>query len=348
MSVNINQYRELLKMSYEVKRPVYVSSAPGCGKSAAVHQAAEELAKDHDCKFGLIELRGSSASPAELADIKYVNNSEVLDAPQGWFVTNEKIVKGLAPKRGIIFLDELPDSMKSVQSVLQRLFLDRKLGSLTLADDWMVAAAGNRTKDKAATTGNISRALLNRCISVTLDPDPDILFDYGLKSGWDHRALAFLRFRPSCINDCLEVHRRDNQSFCSPRSLHIASDVLKAKIKLPEALMHETIVGILGDGVGNEFNGFLRIMNDLPDLDKILKDPKNYPVPTKIDVAWATIGALSNRVNKKNMQAIMQYFVRLSTELSVVAIKDLAKIERDIFTTPEFVKWSSSNIKFAV
>jgi len=60
------------------------------------------------------------------------------------------------------------------------------------------------------------------------------------------------------------------------------------------------------------------------------------------------IGALSNRVNKKNMQAIMQYFVRLSTELSVVAIKDLAKIERDIFTTPEFVKWSSSNIKFAV
>ena len=345
--MNILQYKQALKHGYEIKRPVCALSTPGLGKSSAALQHCQELSKELDSPVGLIEIRGASSNPAELATVKYVSGDMVKDADQDWVPTNQKVKDGLVPKHGYIFCDELTASPGMVQSTLQRLFLDRKLGNLDIADGWMVTAAGNRAKDKSASK-DLSRAFANRCIMVTVDPDPDVFFDWGLKNSIDHRVLAFVRFRPSCVNDGLEIKRLENIAFCSPRSLHMASDSLKAKTKLPEALQHEVMTGILGDGVGNEFNGFLRIMNDLPDLDKILKDPKNYPVPTKIDVAWATIGALSNRVNKKNMQAIMQYFVRLSTELSVVAIKDLAKIERDIFTTPEFVKWSSSNIKFAV
>ena len=345
--MNILQFKEVLKHGYEINRPVCALSSPGLGKSSAVLQVCEELAKDFDTSFGMIEIRGASSNPAELATVKYVSDNAVKDADQDWVPSEEKVEKGLAPKRGFIFCDEITAAPGMVQSTLQRLFLDRRLGNLKLADGWAVTAAGNRAKDKSA-SGSLSRAFQNRCIMATVDPDPDIFFDWGLKNGIDYRVLSYVRFRPSCVNDGLEPHRGENQQFCSPRSLHMASDSLKAKTKLSEALQQEIFTGILGDGVGNEFNGFLRIMNDLPDLDKILKDPKNYPVPTKIDVVFAVIGALSNRVNKKNMQAIMQYFVRLSTELSVVAIKDLAKIERDIFTTPEFVKWSSSNIKFAV
>ncbi len=306
------------------------------------------MGKEYGSPFGIIEVRGASSSPAELAQIKYVSDGVVLEAEQDWVPTNEKIARNLCPERGIIFCDELPASLPAVQSTLQRLFLDRKLGNLTLAEGWYVVAAGNRAKDKSA-SGNLSRAFQNRCMMITVVPDPDVFFDWGLEYGIDHRVLSFVRWRPECVNDGLEVHKGENQAFCSPRSLHIASDVLAESGGYPETLISELMTGTLGDGRGSEFNGFLRVMNDLPDLDQILKNPEEYPVPTKVDVAWATIGALSNRVeDKKNLVPVMKYFVRLPTELSVVAVKDLAKREKAVYHTEQFIKWADNNINFAV
>lgn len=342
--MNINDYKTILKHSYEIKRPVYCHSAPGCGKSSAVQQVAEELSIDYDVPFGVIEVRGASSSPAELADIKYVSKDTVCEASQKWLPTNDKANWGDCPARGVIFCDELTDSMKSVQSTLQRLFLDRKLGSLTLADGWMVTSAGNRVKDKAATSGQVSRALLNRCISVSVEPDVEEFYTHGLNIGIDYRILAFVRFRPNAIMDCLTTHKGDNQAFCSPRSLHITSDSLKAKHSLPEALRMEAITGILGDGVGSEVNGFLRVMDDLPDLADLLNNPKTYGISHKIDVLWATIGALVARVNKQNLTAIMQYFIRLPPEMATVAIMDLTKVHKGAYNTPEFAEFAVNNV----
>lgn len=345
--MNIVQAKTVIRAGYKTGRPVCLLSSPGIGKSFATLQCVEELAEEYDEPFGMIEIRGASSSPAELAAIKYVDAGQVLEAEQAWFPTKEKVKAGECKPRGIIFCDEFGAGMPAVQSTLQRLFLDRKLGGLTLAPGWFVCAASNRAKDKAA-SGNISRAFINRCISVTVNPDPDVFFDWGLENGIDHRILAFVRFQPDCVNDGLEIHRSENQAFCSPRSLHIASDLLKQEKMFGEALMQETLQGTLGDGVGSTFAGFMRIMNDLPDLDEILKDPSRYPIPEKMDVAWATIGALTNRAKPATVGAIMKYFVRLSTELSVVAIKDLAKKEKSVFTTKEFRVWSADNIKFAI
>ncbi len=345
--MNIKQAKNALKLGYEIKRPVLFLSSPGIGKSQAVMQCCTELGSTYDCDFGMIEIRAASSSPAELATVKYIDAGTVLDAEQGWVPTDEKVEAGLCPGRGIIFCDELPDGMMTVQSTLQRLFLDRKLGGLTLAKDWYVAAAGNRAKDKAA-SGRLSRALINRCMTVTVNPDPDVLYDWGVDNGLDYRVLAYLRFKPDCINDGLEVTKKENMAFCSPRSLEIASDVMKSTMKLDRAIEMELITGILGDGRGSEFNGFIDIMDDLPNIDDLLRDPENYPVPEKINVAWATIGAVINRVTRNNVSDVMKFFIRMGTELSVIAVQDLAKREKAVFKTKEFKSWSSDTIRFAV
>jgi len=345
--MNIKQAKDALKLGYGIDRPVLFLSSPGIGKSQAVMQCATELGGDFDCSFGMIEIRGASSSPSELATVKYIDAGTVLDAEQGWVPTDERVKAGECPERGIIFCDELPDSMMSVQSTLQRLFLDKKLGGLTLAKKWYVVAAGNRAKDKAA-SGRISRALINRCMVITVLPDPDVFYDWGLDNGIDYRVLAYVRFKPDCVSDGLEITRSENQAFCSPRSLEIASDVIKSEMKLDRAVEMELITGVLGDGRGSEFNGFMDIMDDLPDIDELLKDPENYPVPDKINVAWATIGAVTNRATRSNVGDIMKFFMRMGTELSVIAVQDLAKREKSCMRTKEFRAWSSNVIKFAV
>jgi hypothetical protein len=190
---------------------------------------------------------------------------------------------------------------------------------------------------------------------ITVDPDPDVFYDWGLMNDLAAQVLAFVRFRPECVSDGLTIHKGENQAFGSPRSLHIASDIVRSKQPVGEALKNELLIGTLGDGVGSEFTGFLLIMDSLPNLDKLMSDPEGYPVPTKIDVQYATIGALHQRMTAKTTRDIMKFFIRLPTEMSVVAIKDAGKIASGklgdgnlVFRSPEFIKFSKDNIKFAI
>lgn len=335
--MNILQLIDTVKLSYEVKRPVLALSSPGIGKSMSVYQAAQQMGVKYKEQFDVIEIRGASSNPSELADIKAIIDGAVVDLPQDWLPTEEKIAAKECAKRGIIFVDELGDSLPAVQSVLQRLFLDRRLGSLTLAPTWHVVAASNRASDKAA-AGRISTALVNRCIVVTVEPDADIFCNWAIENNLNAATIAFTRWRPDCLGDFDPSRKLSNPAFCSPRSMHMASDVLNYE---PDPHF-EILTGILGDGRGSEFSGFLRIMRDLPDLDKLIREADKYPVPKKMDVAIATLYALIARLNDDNAFQILTYFTRNEVELAVVGIRDLVKIKKDVVTTSEaFKKWAS-------
>lgn len=345
--MNINDAKKLIKLGYKTKRGVILLSGPGLGKSSAIMQCTDELAKEYDEPFGMIEMRGSSLNPSESGDISYISRGKVAQAPQSWVPSNESVKKGDHPARGLIFLDEIADSMMAIQSILQRLFLDRKLGSVTLADGWQCVAASNRAADKAA-SGRLSTALINRCAVVTVEPDVDAYYDWGLENGIDYRILSYVRWMPASLSDFDPSRRSDNPAFCSPRSLEIASDSLKEMDGFDEALKLEILSGIIGDGRGSELHGFIRIIEDLPNLDDLIKNPEKYPVSEKVDVNWATIGALIEKANKKNLTNILKYFVRFDTELSVVAVKDIAKRHEAVFETEVFSTWASDKVQFVV
>lgn len=345
--MNIAQVKELIIATYPMNLPVCLLSQPGSGKSSIIQQAVSFLADIYKTPFGMIEIRGASSSPSELAAIKYVHAGSVLEAEQAWVPTAERVAAGECPERGIIFCDELPSSLPSVISTLQRLFLDRKLGGLTLAPGWYVVAAGNRASDKSA-SNNLSLAFVNRCLLVTVDNDPDVTFNWGIDNDIDHRVLAYLRFRPTCLQDFDPSRRSANPAFCSPRSLENLSKLIKPNL-LSGVVLSEAITGLVGDAVGSEFNGFLQISSELPDIDDILKNPADSPIPKAVNVLYATIGALNSRAkDDKSVGQIMKYFTRLGTEMAVVAIKDLGKINTKAYTTPEFISWASDNVRFAV
>lgn len=335
--MNVNELINVVKLGYKVQRPVLAMSSPGLGKSSAMYQAASQLSAEYGSTFGMVEIRAASSNPSDLADVKYVVDGVVHDAPQAWFPTEEKIDSGRCQECGIIFLDEIADGTPAVQSVLQRLLLDRKLGSLTLAPSWGTVAASNRQADKAA-AGRISTALINRCITVTVEADTSAFVQWGLTHDIAPEILAYVRWRPSCWNFDPKM-RNANPAFCSPRSMHILSDVLKA---MPNASL-EIIAGIVGDGVGAEFYGFRDIVNELPDLDKIIKNPDKVAAPKKVDVAIATIYALMSRINEDNADNILKFYARLDPEIAITGVRDLLVNHRDLVTQqPAFRTWASS------
>ena len=331
--MNVKELKQALLTSYEIKRPILSLSSPGCGKSSAVYQCASELSAKYGETFEVIEVRAATANAAELADLKFIKDGEVADASQAWVPTDEKVEQKKCSKFGILYLDEIADSTPTVQSALQRLLLDRKLGSLTLAKGWHTTASSNRVTDKAA-AGRLSTALVNRCITVQVEPDTDCFVDWALDNGIHPMVIAFVRWRSTAWNFD-PSNKAANPAFCSPRSMNILSDILHVDPN-PH---YEMITGTVGDGAGSEVAGFLRIASDLPDLKKLIKEADTYPVPKKMDVAIATLYALMSRVNEKNIGQILKYFTRNQIELAVTGLKDLVKRDPKIGLYDEMRKW---------
>ena len=116
---------------------VMIWGAPGIGKSSIVAQVA--AAHGLPC----IDLRLSQLAPADLRGLP------VADHEQG-------VARLLPPEflprsgSGILFLDEINLAPPALQVVAKQLVLDRRVGSYTLPEGWLVWAAGNRKEDRAA------------------------------------------------------------------------------------------------------------------------------------------------------------------------------------------------------
>ncbi len=344
----ITDLTPILDTLYETKMPLLLLSSPGIGKSSVINQFAVQ----NDLQ--LIEVRGASANPSELADIKYVSKNEVLDAPQAWFPTEEKVRARKCSKNGIIFLDEIADSLPAVQSTLQRLFLDRKLGSLTLPTNWWVAAASNKQSHKAA-ANRLSTALLNRALVVNLEPDPDALFEYlATKPDVHPVVLGYLRLRPDCLQDsAADSLKQELPQFCSPRSLHRAGQFLHSieGKEFPDHLLLETLSGFIGEGRGSELYGFIKLADELPPIELVFNDPKTCPIPQNTDAQIAVIYGVLGNMDEDQAITAAHYFTRFPVEVSVVAIKDLfrkfgPKTKQVLSTDPEIMEWMIENFKF--
>jgi hypothetical protein len=335
--MNIKDLIDVIVMSYECKRPVLALGQPGCGKSASFYKAAQLLSSKYETTLEVIEVRGASVNPAETANIKAVIDGKVVELQQSWVPTKERVEAGECAALGLVVVEEMGDALPAVQSAMQELLLDRKLGSARLAEGWHVVAASNRAADKAA-AGRLSTAVVNRCITITVEPDPDVFCEWAIDHEVHPSIIAYVRWRGAACFDFDPTRKAANPAFCSPRSLHIMSDVLKVR----EEPHFETVVGCLGDGVGSEVVGFLSIISDLPDINKLLKQADTYPVPKKPDVAIATMYALIARISTDTIDPILRYITRNQIEYATVAIKDMLRMKKDLVTThPVFHKWAA-------
>jgi hypothetical protein len=113
---------------------------------------------------------------------------------------------------------------------------------------------------------------------------------------------------------------------------------------LPEHLQLRTFAAAIGTERAMEFISFLRIYQNLPDPDEVLKDPAAAPIPSEPGYLYALCGALSHRANKNNIENLIAYADRLTEEFSVLLVKDA--VDRDwkgLCENDVFTKWVTTH-----
>ncbi len=316
--------------------PVMIWGPPGVGKSQIISQVAEK----HDVP--LIDIRLSQMEPSDLRGIPFRNGEMVEWAIPAMLPNAER-----HGAEGILFLDEITSAPPSVSAAAYQLILDRCLGEYHIPDGWAIFAAGNRQGDRGVTY-TMPAPLANRFSHFEFEVNVDDWVAWAYRNDIDDRIIAFVRFRPELLFEFDPAH--NPVAFPSPRSWEFAHRALQ-KFEHNNDLRLGAMQACVGPAAGIELNAFIANLDQLPDIDAILRGEK-VPPPKEIDLQYAVASSLVGHAIRARNTAeartihghILEYAgVFPQKEMGVMLVTDMHRaIGEELFSLPQFAQWSNA------
>ena len=316
--------------------PVMLWGPPGVGKSQMVAQVAQ----DHG--VAVIDIRLSQMEPSDLRGIPFRVGDHV-----EWAVPTMLPNAERHGERGILFLDEITSVPPSVSAAAYQLILDRRLGAYEVPAGWVIFAAGNRQGDRGVTY-TMPAPLANRFSHFELDVNLDDWVAWAYAHDIDERLIGFLRFRPELLFEFDPAH--NPVAFPSPRSWEFAHRALQ-KFGDHAELLVGALQACVGPAAGIELSAFVENLDQLPDLDAILRG-EQVSVPKETDLQYAVASALVARAIRAKDSAdahtdwgrILDYAGRFpQREMGVMLVSDMHRaVGQDLFSVPQFSVWAKA------
>lgn len=339
--MNIDELKQAIHTVTQNKGVPFITAQPGVGKSDSVKQYAESRAKDlkmdfyegpenyNEDSFGFVDLRLATIDSIDLNGLPLIDKG----AERTKFTRSPYIPKD---GHGVLFLDELPQAKAGNQAAISQLILDRRVGSHALGDNWVIIAAGNRAKDRAA-THKMPTHIANRLTFLELDFSIDTFANYMIEQNVDPSVMAFAKYRP----DLLESFKPDNDVNCTPRSFMAAA----AFVQAPKELQFPLLAGTIGEGATAEFLGFMRIYKNLPPIEKFIKEPMKVKIPKAADILYATVQKLSHHVDETTVAPLNMFISRLeeSPEYIVMFWKNAIRKNKKLLQEKVFQDFLAEN-----
>lgn len=333
-----SELKTLLKATINGNRRVLVVGKPGVGKTHIEAQAASEVGADNYIMYPSI------SDPTDFKGMPWVSDGQAEFIPFGEM---RRVLDAIDEgKKVALFADDIGQAAPATQAALMS-FIDRLMGKCA------IIAATNRRSDKAGVHG-VLEPIKSRFHSIvelepTLDDFCNHVIDkgegsYGLDEDTILDIVAFLRFKPDALCDFNPTLDLTNGP--CPRTWIAAGQ--QCMLRLPVAIEFAAVAGAIGEGYAGEFSAFRRMRTNLPNLDGILLDPHNGPIPDAVSVRHAVVAGLAAKATKGNIDRIHQYGLRLMDaslgQFAALMIRDMVRRQPSLMETAEFSKIASGRI----
>jgi hypothetical protein len=327
LHVNPVELMERLTKAFAAQLPILIKGAPGVGKSDIVSQAAAALG------WNLIISHPVVSDPTDYKGQPWVVDGEAEFLPFGDL---RQILAGNVDQPTVFFLDDLGQAPACVQAACMQLLLNRAVNGHKVDDKVVFVAATNRREDRAGVTG-ILEPVKSRFASIyELVPDVDSWCGWAVENDLAPEIVGYVRMRPAILTEGEAT--ADIVNHPCPRTIAFASKLYKAGLD-----DFASIAGAVGEGAAAEIIGFIKVAEQLPDLDALLLDPEKAKVPTDPSARYAVAAALVNRGTVDNADAIIKYAMRLPEDISVFLVRDFIRKEPAVVETKMFVAWGAKH-----
>lgn len=290
----------------------YLVGDPGIGKTAIV----ETIAREFNMKFFALHL--SYREPTDLLGLpmfdKYKDGTTITRFVPPSFMVYDK------DDTVMLFLDELPQGVPTVQNGASQLIHERRIGDRVLPENTIIIAAGNKATNRA-NTFPLGAHLKNRIETIPVGVNHEEWIDDFANPVELHEAVvSYIRRSP----DMLSKTDPNADSYPSPRSWTKVGLALKKE--LPTYVERAMLNGELGSAPAAMFLAHMEIYRGLRDPAEIIANPKGCKIPSGNSAAailWSEITMLARRAGKDNVDAICTYFGRLPGEYSTIGMRDI-------------------------
>lgn len=311
----------------------FIQGKPGGGKSSCAREIAAALAERHGIPAErIVEFNPSLREACDILGLPSMDGDHTRWLPPEEFW---RIRDGQGPS--ILIIEELSDATMDMQNPMCRVILDRYAGQMKLSDELYIIATGNRSADRSGAT-RLSTKLANRMRILDFDEDLDDWCAWAAGHGINPVLIGFINFRPALLSE-FDPKRDRNPT---PRAWE---DVSRIPMGLEPAVYLEHCVGAVGEGAAAEWTGFLKVYEDLPDFDEIIRNPEKAELPKKPDVQYAVVAKLMLGASKKTFAKVYKYVSRLPPDFMVMMMRDLSKNPdaQWVLRTPEWKDFCVKN-----
>lgn len=347
-AVTTIQLEAALEACFKVGQSAVVLSGPGMGKTETVIGLLKRLGMWHEL------LPVSGLQPVDVTGPPIIieidgEKFSTFAPPEFFHRLNER---ARTEGDGCLFIDELTSGDMQVQRTCLSILNHNALPSGYVLDPRIhVVATGNLPTDGSGVRA-LSTPLTNRCVVFELIFDADAWRAWAIAKEIDPRFIGFASWRPSMLHH-FDGAVRGPQS--TPRSIvgyaRIAASVTPEGEKhSPATIETRRLIGegLVGEGCAAEVEHFLKVSENLPKRDEIMRDPNGTRVPdvsSEVDVLYALTCMLAHTVNGEDGSAdpIFQYVSRFPSEFQRLFVTDSLAKHPELHADPAYSQWVRDN-----
>jgi len=293
--------------------PVIIKGSPGIGKSAI----GKQLADYFNAWLEVVDL--NAHLPEDLAGYPKPDNGYVRRVAEEWMYNLS--VEKIGSKNGVFLMDDISQVGPSMQAAVFRILHERKAGGTKLGPNVRTIVTANRRSDKAG-AGTLLSPVVNRCWTITIDPDLETWLEWAREHNIDSRVRGYLRFKEESLSRLPNAADPEGR-FASPRTWHLLSDSLGQNTDweiAPEEIF-DLSEGFVGDGPAVEFAAFCRHYSSLPDPREALLHPAEV---MKISDPDRLIAVLTSLADEAMRLDATEYKMDKKAELLIGAVAVIA------------------------
>ncbi len=297
LKVKPSEAKHIIRASMRSKSIVpMIWGAPGIGKTAISEQVSEEE------NYNYLQVILAERESPDITGHYYRDGDEMR-------LSRSDIIRKImeSDKPTLLHLDEVPQSVMMLQNLASRIVHDRVLGEHKLPDSTAIVLSGNMRQHKAGTS-EMPTHLRNRLGHVEMVADHDDFRAYSGSRDLNPLITAYLSWRP----DHLSMFDATQYANASPRTWEKVSDTLR--IKIPPYAERALVTGYVGEGVANEFFGFMKIADGLPEIKVVFEEPEKVKIANDPATIYALMGAVANHATPRNMDVVRRILNRISSD----------------------------------